>query len=192
MEKSELQKRVKEIRIKKGLSQEELAENTGLNIRTIQRIENGETVPRGDTLKRLAVTLQVSPDEIIDWKIQKDNNLMVILHLSQLGFLAFPLLGIIIPLAIWILKKDKIQDIDSVGKSILNFQITWAILIFLIYLIVSVSMFFHRGIWPFKLFTTGKIIVGMYMYNLVFIFTNAIRYYKTERVKYFPALRFLN
>ena len=42
-----LHKRVKELRIKKGLSQEELAENTGLSIRTIQRIENGENTPSG-------------------------------------------------------------------------------------------------------------------------------------------------
>jgi transcriptional regulator with XRE-family HTH domain len=52
MENLELQKRVKELRIKKGLSQEELADNTALSLRTIQRIENKETVPRGDTLKK--------------------------------------------------------------------------------------------------------------------------------------------
>ena len=66
MENSELQKRVKELRIRKGFSQEELADKSGLSLRTIQRMENGDTYPRGDTLKRLAIALQVSPDKIID------------------------------------------------------------------------------------------------------------------------------
>jgi transcriptional regulator with XRE-family HTH domain len=48
-------KKVKDLRTKQGLSQEELAEKTGLSLRTIQRIENGESIPRGDTLKRLSV-----------------------------------------------------------------------------------------------------------------------------------------
>ncbi len=47
MERSDLAKRVKELRTKKGLSQEQLAEASGLSLRTIQRIENGETLPRG-------------------------------------------------------------------------------------------------------------------------------------------------
>lgn len=192
MENFELQKRVKEHRMKKGFSQEELADKTGLSLRTIQRIENGETVPRGDTLKRLSITLQVSPDEIIDWKIQQDNNIMVILHLSQLGFLAFPLLGVIIPLAIWILKKDKVRDIDSVGKSILNFQITWTIIVFIIYVVAGLNLLLHLGIWPFNLFLTGRIIMGLYIYNLAFIIINSIRYYRTEKVKFYPVLRFLN
>jgi uncharacterized Tic20 family protein len=117
---------------------------------------------------------------------------MVILHLSQLGFLAFPLLGIIIPLAIWILKKDKIQNIDTVGKSILNFQISWTILIFIIYVLAGVSMYFHIGIWPLKLYTTGLIIIGLYIYNMVFVLVNTMTYFKAEKVKYFPVLRFLN
>ncbi len=37
--------RIKELRSRKGFSQEKLADETGLNIRTIQRIENGETEP---------------------------------------------------------------------------------------------------------------------------------------------------
>lgn len=37
---------IKELRIKKGMTQEELAEKTELSARTIQRIENGEVDPR--------------------------------------------------------------------------------------------------------------------------------------------------
>src|SRR5690606_37144913 len=117
-----------------GVSQEELAEKTGLSLRTIQRIENGETEPRGDSLKRIAMTYGVSRDEIADWQIMEDKNVLTMLNLSQLGFLAFPLLGIIIPLAIWIFKKEKIKGVNRLGISILNFQITWTIALCVIYI----------------------------------------------------------
>tara|TARA_R110002049_G_C9063249_1_gene554354 strand:- start:740 stop:883 length:144 start_codon:yes stop_codon:yes gene_type:complete len=38
-----------EARKSKGLTQEELAESTKINLRTIQRIENNENEPRGKT-----------------------------------------------------------------------------------------------------------------------------------------------
>jgi transcriptional regulator with XRE-family HTH domain len=192
MENLELQKRVKDLRIKKGLSQEELAEKSGLSLRTIQRIENGESVPRGDTLKRISITLQVTPDDLIDWQVQEDKNVVTMLSLSQLGFLVFPLLGIIIPLAIWILKKDKAKYVDSVGKSILNFQITWTILLFILYVVYGVNMILHLGIIPFSMFSILLIIGGLYTYNLIMVIGNTILVNMIKRVRYVPAIRFLN
>ena len=55
-----LAQRVKDLRNRKGISQENLAEESGLSLRTIQRIENNETVPRGDTLKKLSIALETS------------------------------------------------------------------------------------------------------------------------------------
>lgn len=192
MEKLVLQKRVKDFRIKKGFSQEELADKSGLSIRTIQRIENGESIPRGDTLKRLSIALHISPDELIDWQIQEDKNVLNILSLSQLGFLAFPILGILIPLAIWIVKKDKTKHVDSLGKSILNFQMTWTILLFVLYLVYGVSRVLHLGIIPFSMYTIFGVIGLFYVYNLIMIIGNTILVNKTKSVKYFPAIRFLN
>lgn len=50
--------RIKELRLARGWSQEQLAERSGLSIRTIQRIERGGS-PGLDTLGRLAVVFQV-------------------------------------------------------------------------------------------------------------------------------------
>ena len=50
---------VKKIRTEKGLSQEDLSEKSELSLRTIQRLENGESEPRGDTLKRLTNALEL-------------------------------------------------------------------------------------------------------------------------------------
>ena len=47
MNKNLLGLRIKELRKQKGMSQEFLSEESGLSLRTIQRIENGESSPRG-------------------------------------------------------------------------------------------------------------------------------------------------
>jgi len=95
MDKNHLAQRVKELRNQKGMSQEILAEASGLSLRTIQRIENGETNPAGDTLQRLSAALNVNPDELIDWSVKEDRSYLVFLNLSALTFLFFPLLGIL-------------------------------------------------------------------------------------------------
>lgn len=187
MDNFDLTKKVKELRTRRGLSQEQLADLTSLSLRTIQRIENGENVPRGDTLKRLAGALNVSPDEIIDWQVQEDRNVLFMLNFSQLGLLAFPLLGIIIPLAIWIIKKDKVKDVNEVGKSILNFQISWAIALCISFIaILLFSQIFHYGIGLLVV-----IIADFYIYAVMVILISAIKIRKGKVVQYKPAFRFL-
>jgi transcriptional regulator with XRE-family HTH domain len=51
------------------LSQDDLAKNSGLSLRTVQRVENGETIPTAETLKRLALVLDVAPNELTDFII---------------------------------------------------------------------------------------------------------------------------
>jgi transcriptional regulator with XRE-family HTH domain len=182
MNKSGLAKRVKKLRARKGLSQDQLADLSGLSLRTIQRVENGETIPRGDTLRMLAIALQVSPDEIIDWQIIEDKNVLVMLNLSQLGFLAFPLLGIIIPLTIWILKKDTIRYVDEQGKSILNFQISWVMALF------PCLFFGWFLIGPIGMFTITTI---FYSFAAVLVILNTKRVYRERRVRYKPSFSFL-
>lgn len=73
MKNENLAQGVKELRKRKGLSQEELSENSGLSLRTIQRVENGETEPTGETLKRISNTLDITPRALIDWEIKKES-----------------------------------------------------------------------------------------------------------------------
>lgn len=49
--------RIQELRKNNGLSQNELANLSGLSLRTIQRIENGETNPIGDTKRKIIKAL---------------------------------------------------------------------------------------------------------------------------------------
>ena len=189
-----LSQRVKELRTKKGISQELLAEETGLSLRTIQRIENDETVPRGDSLKRLAQALNTSPDEIIDWKIQEDSNYLTIMNLAALTFLFFPLLGILIPLILWISKRDKIQSVNELGKSILNFQISWTLAIFFysIFLVIGIFSGFLLSEDPNKSPLPVLLpIIALYLYNIFMIILNTVRVYNKKTFHYKPALQIL-
>ena len=55
--------RIQTIRKSKGFSQELLAEESGVSLRTIQRVEQGATVPRGHTMQALAAALGVALDD---------------------------------------------------------------------------------------------------------------------------------
>ena len=138
--------KLKALRNLKGMSQEVLADESGLSLRTIQRIENGVTNPTGDSLKRLANALNVNPDELIDWAIKEDNRYLVFLNLSTLTFLFFPVLGIIVPFMLWTSKKDKIKGINTLGRDLINFEITWIILLFFF----SIFYVFNFKIWNFR------------------------------------------
>ena len=50
-------RKIGEIRKQKGLTQEELAEQAQVNLRTIQRIENSESEPRDKTLRLICDAL---------------------------------------------------------------------------------------------------------------------------------------
>jgi transcriptional regulator with XRE-family HTH domain len=65
MESKILAKRLKELRALRGMSQEYLADESRVGLRTIQRIENNESEPTGETLKRIAIALDVELSELI-------------------------------------------------------------------------------------------------------------------------------
>ena len=58
-------KKISETRKIKGLTQEELAEQAKINLRTIQRIENSESEPRGKTLNLICDVLEIDSTELI-------------------------------------------------------------------------------------------------------------------------------
>lgn len=55
---------------------------------------------------------------------QEDRNILFLMHLSQLLSLISGIGGFVVPLIIWLMKKDQIKGVDEQGKEILNFQIT--------------------------------------------------------------------
>ena len=191
----DLAQRVKELGNKKVLSQEALAEKTDLSLRTIQRIENNETVPRGDTLKRLAIALDTTPDELIDWKIKEGWGYLTLMSLSALGFLFFPILGIIVPLIFWILKRDKLKHVDGLGKSIINFEITWSILFFSYFIFLfsgllgSIMKYIDPENTAASILEIYTPIALLYIYNFLTIVVNTVRVSRNKKPRYIPAIR---
>lgn len=57
--------RIQALRKSKGYSQELLAEQSGVSLRTIQRVEQGETIPRGYTVQALATALDVPLEALL-------------------------------------------------------------------------------------------------------------------------------
>jgi transcriptional regulator with XRE-family HTH domain len=66
---------VKSLRLEKRWSQEQLAQLSDLNVRTIQRVEKGESVGT-ETLKSLAAVFEISTDELIN-AIDNEKNLQI-------------------------------------------------------------------------------------------------------------------
>ena len=190
MDRNQLAIRAKELRTQKGMSQEFLAEESGLSLRTIQRIENGESSPTGESLKRLSNALNVSPDELIDWAIKEDKKYLLFLNLSALTFLFFPLLGILVPFILWTSKKGKIKNINKLGKALVNFEITWTILLFFIPILLFVVS--KIGLIENMDLRTFFIIIGLlYFFNLILILLNIFRISNEKEVVYMPQIKFL-
>ncbi|NJB70498.1 transcriptional regulator with XRE-family HTH domain [Saonia flava] len=169
--------KLKEIRRRKGFSQEELADNAKVNLRTIQRIENNESEPRGTTLNLICEALDILPDDIYDYGKVEDKGYHLLLHLSVLSYGFIPLGNILIPLALWVSKKEKIIEVNSLGANILNFQILWTSIVFIFFVMVILTQN------PFVLFLLGLMI----LINFLFPIALSIAAYK-GRDSYYPNL----
>jgi transcriptional regulator with XRE-family HTH domain len=202
---NETANRIKDLRSRRGYSQEELAERSGLSLRTIQRIENDETEPRGNTLIRLAAALDVTVDELADWELVEDNKTILVMNLSALCFLLNPVLGILIPLIIWLFNKDRIRGLNNAARSLLNFQITWLIVFYAVSLIVVFAMSIGVNhtisigtqsvmgdISPKKIINKIEWMAAYFYimngFNAIMILVNSVRIDSGKRVEYWPAI----
>ena len=60
-------KRLKKLRIKKGLTQEQVAEKLNIAERNISKIECGDNFPRPDKLSKLATILGVTVQDLFNF-----------------------------------------------------------------------------------------------------------------------------
>lgn len=176
--------KITEIRKQKGLSQEELSENSKVSLRTIQRIEKDETDPRGATLKTVCDALQINIEDILDYGKHEDKTYLIFLHLSVLVFCVIPFGNIILPLILWLNKRDKIVDVNIQGVNILNFQILWSILSNISILTFAVFKIMHIGnaylfLIAFSFF---------YLVNFIYPIVNAILIKKGKTEKFYPEI----
>ncbi len=127
---------IKRLRKQQGLSQQKLAEATGLSIRTIQRLEAGSHVPHDFTLKVLSEALNV---DIVDLNppsnqdsienIESEKQYLKLINLSALGFFVLPFGNLLFPFFLWRRKKAS-TFIQDYGKHIVNFQLIWSLVLY--------------------------------------------------------------
>lgn len=142
---------LKKIREKRNLTQEELAEKSGISVRTIQRIEAG-TTPKGYTLKTLAESLEVSENDLLTSETIKEeivideiifvteendslsnSGLIKIINLSSLPFAWLPIANFLLPLLIMFFTKEK----SPIVKQIISLQIFLAIISPIIFMLIA-------------------------------------------------------
>ena len=100
-----LGKKITELRKQKGLTQEELVERCNVTVRTIQRIESGETTPRIYTIKTILNALgldyeKVFEREYYEGKFDKilrffPSNLKEVLNVSFIAGIVYFVLGFV-------------------------------------------------------------------------------------------------
>ncbi|MAD96549.1 MAG: transcriptional regulator [Flavobacteriaceae bacterium] len=168
----------------KGYTQEDLSEKTTVGVRTIQRIEKGETQPHLQTVKLLAVGLEVEVNDLLPMEDPNEENIerkwMLLLHsISFLGFI-IPFGNILFPLFLWIHKADDNSIYDEHGRAIVNFHISMTL-----YFILSLISFF---ILPgFNFFLTGAII----LFTIIMMLRNISTALNRGRCHYPLAIQFL-
>ncbi|WP_370979503.1 helix-turn-helix domain-containing protein [Agaribacterium sp. ZY112] len=191
MSKEGLSKRIVEQRVKQGFSQEALADLSGLSLRTIQRVEKGESIPRGRTLKKLAHVLNLSAEELIDLDLSDDPNMLVLLNLSQLSCLLFPLLGLIAPLLIWIVQRNRTQYVNDLGVCVLNFQLLWNLLVFAVYGVCLMAILVSNAVSTvtFHFFVASMAV--LYLYVLTIAVYNSVLSHQRKRCWYKPVIPLL-
>ncbi len=172
---------IREARLRKGMTQEELADKTDISIRTIQRIENGEVDPRSYTLMTIARVLEIDYENLVDFKMEKsekevtmreDPVLLAMLHLSGLFILLIP------PILIWLWNKDKIKNIRQHAIDVINFQLS--MLLFLI--AGGLLAIFLIGV---------PIVIFFGIYSTIIIIINTIRVLNDQPYRYPLSLHIL-
>jgi transcriptional regulator with XRE-family HTH domain len=100
-----LGKKITELRKQKGLTQEELVERCNVTVRTIQRIESGETTPRIYTIKTILNALGLDYEKVFEREYNEGkfdkilrffpSNLKEVLNVSFIAGMVYFVLGFV-------------------------------------------------------------------------------------------------
>lgn len=112
--------------------------------------------------------------------IREDRNLLVLTHLSQFLDYVTGFGGLVVPLVLWIVNKDRIIAMDEHGKSIINFQLS-----IILYCILSIPAILLLGLGLLSLLFIGVI-------AFVLPIVNAIKASRGESPDYYVSIPFLS
>ncbi|TVZ57342.1 hypothetical protein OD91_2662 [Lutibacter sp. Hel_I_33_5] len=112
--------------------------------------------------------------------MKENKQLLVLTHLSQLLDFVTGIGGFIVPLILWITKKDEIRNMDQHGKAILNFRISMFIYVLLC---IPAVLLFGLGL-------LGFLVIGIFY--LIFPIMNAIKASNNETPSYPFSINFIH
>ncbi|WP_347922330.1 helix-turn-helix domain-containing protein [Pontimicrobium sp. SW4] len=117
-----MQNKVQFYREKNNLTQTQLAEKSGLSLRTIQRIENGNSL-KGFTLEAIAKAFNIKPETLLKNELNLPE--IKIINIATLSFFIIPFGNIILPAILTFKSKNK--KTKSLGRDILSIQVIWTV-----------------------------------------------------------------
>lgn len=101
-------------------------------------------------------------------------------HIAALSlFIGIPLGNIIGPLIIYLIKKDEFEFVKDQGKEVLNFQITWTLILF----VSAILIFVGIGI---------VMLIGFGIAWLILVITGAVKANEGVYYRYPMSIKFLN
>lgn len=167
-----LSQKVKKLRKLKGLSQDELSKNSGLSLRTIQRVENGETEPTGETLKRISNALDVTPNKLIDIQTPKKTvkTKYEYLHIFDNKLV--------------ISKTAEIKDlVEDYGKSVNNvFKSLMVLFISIPIFAILTVIFYNMGMMGLSIFSGGGALCYLVTAFHTMLFTSGSSIIRIENI----------
>lgn len=191
----------------KGLTQEQLAERATVTVRTIQRIESDDSIPRDYTLKAIAAALNMPFEEFISVRSclritndcslvngelpvtqqtqEKCRHFLQLLNLSAFSYLVVPFVHFLIPILLLKKWKEKSDTLLTTGQRIIRQQIYWTIsthfllLLTLVYNLIQTTWFDKSNLLNYL-----WIFAGMYILNAFIIFFTALRIRNNNRASY--------
>jgi XRE family transcriptional regulator, regulator of sulfur utilization len=190
-----LHQRIAAARKNKGLTQEELASLTKLTVRTIQRIESGESIPRSFTLRSIAAALDkpleyLMADEAVPANsaaapapaqppgpgTDADIHFMQMFNLSCFLYIILPFVHFLVPAYLLKNRSHLGPALLHLGRRIIRQQVYWVIATHLLLLLTLAYNFLQayylenryvvHFLWPFFI---------MYFLNASLILMNAAR-----------------
>lgn len=182
----------------KGLTQEQLADISNVTVRTIQRIESGESTPRAYTLKAIATALDINFEELVTNgesneslsnsknitaipKYEDSKHFLKVLYLSCFSYLIVPFIHFLIPSHL--LKKSNEQNpiIIAFAKKMIRIQLYWKVALWLL-LLSTLAFNLTMAAYFQKSYLLNYLVpfFVMYFINAIIITTNLLRINKVD------------
>jgi len=183
-----ISEQIKQARKQAGLTQQDLANETGLSLRTIQRIEKGDQEVSGYSLRQISTILDVRLEQLILPNVNQVRieappvSAVKALYLSSLLFVINPLLGIIVPAILSYSRPYK----DTLYKKHFRFIITYftilSVVVYGLVVIFAIQVVLHTSVFSaLKLFILKFSIPLILLYYLGTIVVMLYRFFSLRR-----------